>query len=91
MGVGRTRRTHGDFLSFLHCVLTDFYFIKSIKVQSSVLSHIAMSVVLGGQGKFASAKQEFDQAFLCDEDKHKYLLLLIKVPYHTDLYCKPSC
>ena len=49
-----------------------------------------MSIVLGGQGKLASAKQEFSQAFLCDEPKNDCLLLLIKVPFRTDLCREPS-
>ena len=47
--------------------------------------------VLSSQGKLASAKQEFNKAFLCDEPKNNCLLLLIKVPYRTDLCREPSC
>lgn len=42
-----------------------------------------MSIALGGQGKLASAKQKFNQAFLCDEPKNNCLLLLIKVLVHA--------
>lgn len=38
-----------------------------------------MSIVLGGQGKLASAKQEFDRVFQLREAVSECLLLLIKV------------
>ena len=60
---------------------SDFHSMKSIKVQPTILGHIAVSIALGGQGQLSAVKHEFNQVFLCDEPKNNCLLLLIKVSY----------
>ena len=75
---------HARYLSssFL-CVYSDFLSMQSIRVRSTILSHIAVSIALGGQGEdqLPAAKQEFNRVFLHKESTNNCLLLLIKVFY----------
>ena len=63
------------------CIYSDFLSLKSIKVQPTILGHVAVSIALGGQGQLSAAKHEFNQVFLRDESKNNCLLLLIKASY----------